>query len=169
MKSKTEGDDAQPNDHQAQQDNGSAREPLKVNRGERMTQVSRIQRVGGQVTGLKQPLFFGWYVLGATFFIDLVVTGTRNSFGIFVLPMSEEFGWSRFTISLVAALGAIVGGVTQPFIGNIFDRVAGRTVILLGLVIVGLSIIALSLTFHILFLMFMFGNPTNNSAQGSDK
>ena len=132
-----------------------------------MTQSSLTQRVGDQVAGFKQPLFFGWYVLGATFFIDLVVTGTRNSFGIFVLPMSEEFGWSRFTISLVAALGAIVGGVTQPFIGNIFDRVAGRTVILLGLVIVGLSIIALSLTFNILFLMFMFGIVFSTAAGGA--
>ena len=124
---------------------------------QKMTRSSLIQRVGDQVPGFKQPLFFGWYVLGATFFIDLVVTGTRSSFGIFVLPMSEEFGWSRLTISLVAALGAIVGGVTQPFIGNIFDRFSGRAVILLGLVVVGLSIIALSFTFHILFLMFMFG------------
>jgi MFS family permease len=131
--------------------------PDKGKNGQKMTRSSLIQRVGDQVPGFKQPLFFGWYVLGATFFIDLVVTGTRSSFGIFVLPMSEEFGWSRLTISLVAALGAIVGGVTQPFIGNIFDRFSGRTVILLGLVVVGLSIIALSFTFHILFLMFMFG------------
>ena len=122
-----------------------------------MSQASVMRRAGGPAAGFKQPLFFGWYVLAAIFFIDLVVTGTRNSFSIFVLPMIDEFGWTRFTISLVAALGAIVGGVTQPFIGYIFDRVAGRTVILAGLVIVGLSIIALSFTFNILFLMFMIG------------
>ena len=132
-----------------------------------MTQPNLIQRVGGQVPGFKQPLFFGWYVLGATFFIDLVVTGTRSSFGIFVLPMSEEFGWSRLTISLVAALGAIVGGVTQPFIGNIFDRFSGRAVILVGLVIVGLSIFALSFTSNILFLMFMFGIVFSTASGGT--
>ena len=87
-----------------------------------MSQTSVMRRAGGPAGGLKQPLFFGWYVLAATFFIDLVVTGTRNSFGIFVLPMIDEFGWSRFTISLVAALGAIVGGVTQPFIVQHFGR-----------------------------------------------
>jgi hypothetical protein len=75
-----------------------------------------------KTTTTKPPLYFGWYPLGAVFFIDLVVTGSCSSFGIFVLPMSEEFGWSRFTISLAAALGAIVGGVTQPFLGYIFDR-----------------------------------------------
>ena len=105
----------------------------------------------------KPPLYFGWYLLAAVFFIDLVVTGSRSSFGIFVLPMSEEFGWSRFTISLAAGLGAIVGGVAQPFLGYIFDRINGRRVIVISLIVVGLATIALSLTFHILFLMFMFG------------
>jgi len=105
----------------------------------------------------KPPLYFGWYLLAAVFFIDLVVTGSRSSFGIFVLPMSEEFGWSRFTISIAAGLGAIVGGVAQPFLGYIFDRINGRRVIVISLIVVGLATIALSLTFHILFLMFMFG------------
>ena len=53
-----------------------------------MSQTGVMQRAGGPVAGFKQPLFFGWYVLAATFFIDLVVTGTRNSIGIFVLPRS---------------------------------------------------------------------------------
>ena len=120
-----------------------------------------------QPTTTKPPLYFGWYVLAATFFIDLVVTGSRSSFGIFVLPMSEEFGWSRFTISIVAGMGAIIGGVTQPFIGYIFDQIAGRKVIVLSLVIVGLTTVALSLTFHILFLMFMFGFVFATAAGGA--
>ncbi len=113
------------------------------------------------------PLYFGWYVLAATFFIGLAVTGTRSSFGIFVLPMSEEFGWSRFTISLAAGMGAIVGGVTQPFLGYIFDRISGRKVIVSSLIIVGLATVALSLTFHILFLMFLFGFVFSTAASGT--
>jgi len=54
-------------------------------------------------------------------------------------------------------LGVLVSGVAQPFAGRIFDRTGGRTVILASLVIVGLATILLSLTFHILFLVFMFG------------
>jgi len=67
----------------------------------------------------KSPLFFGWYVVAAVTFIAFVNTGSRSSFGIFVIPMSEEFGWNRLTISSVAALGAIVGGAAQPFLGSL--------------------------------------------------
>ena len=105
----------------------------------------------------KKPLYFGWYVCAATLFIGFVSIGARNSFGVFVIPMSEEFGWSRFTVSIAAALGVLVNGIIQPFMGQLFDRTGGRKVILTGLLVLGISTILLSLTFHILFLVFMFG------------
>ena len=105
----------------------------------------------------KKPLYFGWYVCAATLFIGFVSIGARNSFGVFVIPMSEEFGWSRLTVSIAAALGLLVNGIIQPFFGQLFDRTGGRKVILTGLLVLGISTILLSLTFHILFLVFMFG------------
>ena len=105
----------------------------------------------------KKPLYFGWYVCAATLFIGFVSVGARNSFGVFVIPMSEEFGWSRLTVSIAAALGVLVNGIIQPFMGQLFDRTGGRKVILTGLLVLGISTILLSLTFHILFLVFMFG------------
>ena len=105
----------------------------------------------------KKPIYFGWYVCAATVFIGFVSIGARNSFGVFVIPMSEEFGWSRFTVSIAAALGVFTNGLIQPFMGQLFDRTGGRKLILTGLLILGVATILLSLTFHILFLVFMFG------------
>lgn len=105
----------------------------------------------------EKGVYFGWYIVATFMFIALVTTGARSSFGIFVIPMSEEFGWSRGSISLAAALGALLSGAVQPFIGRIFDATGGRNVILAGLIGVGLVTVLLSLTFHILFLVFMFG------------
>jgi len=105
----------------------------------------------------KKPIYYGWYVCAATVFIGVVSIGARNSFGVFVIPMSEEFEWSRFTVSIAAALGVLTNGLVQPFMGQLFDRTGGRKVILIGLLVVGISTILLSLTFHILFLVFMFG------------
>ena len=104
-----------------------------------------------------QGIYFGWYIVAATMFIALVSTGARNSFGIFIIPLEDEFGWNRFTLSLVVGTGYLVNGVTQPILGNIFDRFSGRNVILVGLVIMGLATLLLSLTFHFLFLFFVFG------------
>ena len=94
----------------------------------------------------RSGVYFGWYIVATFMFIALVTTGARNAFGIFVIPMSEEFGWSRGTISFAAALGAILAGVIQPFIGRIFDATGGRNVILVGLTGVGLVTVLLSLT-----------------------
>ena len=115
----------------------------------------------------KSPLFFGWYVVAAVTFIAFVNTGSRSSFGIFVIPMSEEFGWNRLTISSVAALGAIVGGAAQPFLGYAFDRVGARKVIVTSLVVVGLATAALGLTFNFIFLLLVFGFVTSISNSGA--
>ena len=81
--------------------------------------------------------------------------------------MSEDFGWNRFTISVAAAIGAIVGGVAQPFIGYVFDRVGARKVILTTLLTVELATVAFSLTFHILFLILVFGFVVSISNSGA--
>ena len=109
-----------------------------------------------QPAAAKPPIYFGWYVVAAVTFIAFVHTGSRSSFGIFVIPMSEEFGWSRFTISVVAAIGAIVGGAAQPILGYVFDRIGARKVILTSLVTVGLATAALGLTFNFIFLLLVF-------------
>ena len=110
-----------------------------------------------QATQDKKPIFYGWYIVGAVFFVALVSTGARSAMGNFIVPMSEEFDWSRTTISIAGVMGALVNGFSQPFLGRMFDRTGGRRVILWGIVVIGLSTALLSLTFHILFLVFMFG------------
>ena len=115
----------------------------------------------------RPPLYFGWYVLAAVTFIAFVNAGSRSCFGIFVIPMSEDFGWNRFTISVVAAIGAVVGGVAQPFLGYAFDRLGARKVILTSLVTVGLATAALGLTFNFIFLLIVFGFIASISNSGA--
>ena len=100
-------------------------------------------------------------------FLALVSTGARNSFGIFIIPLEEEFGWSRFTLSIIVGTGFLVNGLTQPFVGHFFDRFNGRKVILTGLIIMGLATVLLSLTFHFLFLFFVFGFVVSIAMSGA--
>ena len=115
----------------------------------------------------RSPLYFGWYVVAAVTFIAFVNTGSRSSFGIFVIPMSEDFGWSRFTISVVAGFVDIVGGAAQPFLGYVFDRVGARKVVLTSLLTVGLATAALALTFNFIFLLLVFGFVASISNSGA--
>jgi MFS family permease len=105
----------------------------------------------------RPAIFYGWIIVATTFLIALVTVGGRSAFGVFVVPMSEEFGWSRSTVSLAAALGFLVNGLSQPFVGRLFDTLGGRKVILASLATFGVTTVLLALTFHIVFLILVFG------------
>ena len=114
----------------------------------------------------KPGIYYGWYVVATCMFIAFATVGARNAMGIFVIPMEEEFGWSRGTISLAGALGFLVNGVTQPFYGRWFDR-RGPGVIVSHLVIAAIATMLLSLTFNFLFLVFVFGVITSMAMSGA--
>jgi len=115
----------------------------------------------------KRTTYYGWYVCAAAMFIGFCATGARQSFGVFVVPMSDEFGWSRLEVSSAAALGVLVNGVSQPFMGRIFDWTGGRKLVLGSVALLGASTMLMALTFHILFLAFMFGVVLSLAQSGS--
>ncbi len=108
-------------------------------------------------TPRRRPIFFGWYIVAASVFIGFAAVGARNGFGAFVNPMSEEFGWNRVTISTAFALGILLNGLIQPFMGQIFDRTGGRKLVLVSVLVLSLVTMATALTMHVLFFIFIFG------------
>ena len=117
------------------------------------------------ISNIKPPVFYGWYIVATVAFVAFIAVGASTNFTIFVIPMSLEFDWNRTTISSVGAIGALVSGLSQPFLGHLFDR-HGRKVILISLLIVGLTTIALSFTHHFLFLAIMFGFVLSGARSG---
>ena len=120
-----------------------------------------------QPAAQRQGAYYGWYVVMAAMFIAAVTTGARNGFGVFVIPMSESFEWTRTQISFAAAAGWLVNGITQPFLGHLFDKFDSRKVILVSLLVAGLATAALSLTFHYLFLIFLFSFVLSTAMSGA--
>ncbi|MDA0734357.1 MAG: MFS transporter [Chloroflexi bacterium] len=118
------------------------------------------------IKAAKPPIYFGWYIVATTMFMAFVGVGTRQGFGVFVVPMSDEFGWSRGTISLAASLGVLLNGAIQPFMGGLLDRFGGRKVVLLSLLLLGVSTFALAFTFNILFLIFVYGLVSSVALSG---
>ncbi|WP_226794293.1 MFS transporter [Altererythrobacter sp. CC-YST694] len=77
----------------------------------------------------------------------LSTTATVHAvFGTFLVPLSENFGWSRASISAVMAIIAISCAITYPLAGRYSDKHGSRRMILFGNVALGLSIGALALT-----------------------
>ena len=102
-------------------------------------------------------IYYGWFVVAACVFISMAANGAYNGFGVFIIPMSDEFGWSRAQVSFAASLGTLLGGFSQPLFGWMFDRIGGRRLILWGLAGFGLSNVLLMFTNGIIYLILVYG------------
>ena len=64
-----------------------------------------------------------------------VAFGTRQSFGLFLVPISGDLGWGREVFALSIAIQNLVVGIAQPFTSAIADRYGtGRTIAIGGLI-----------------------------------
>src|SRR5688572_6749266 len=83
-------------------------------------------------------------VLAIAFFCNLLGRGIADSFMVFVLPLSEEFGWRRAQVSGVYSAFLIVSGLSAPLTGLLIDRWGPRVVYPLGAVLLGCACLAAS-------------------------
>ena len=63
--------------------------------GERAARVSWEGATGMRHTTPRPGVYYGWLIVATTFWTAIFTGGGRTGFGIFVLPMSAELGWSR--------------------------------------------------------------------------
>src|SRR5438045_8626196 len=64
--------------------------------------------------------------------ILLLAIGTRQSFGLFLVPMSLDLGWGRETFSFAIALQHLVWGLAMPITGSISDLFGAARVLCHG-------------------------------------
>ncbi len=76
----------------------------------------------GRAQGEKKEVYYGWIVVAGVFFMVAVSCGSFYSFGVFFVPIMEEFGWTRGVISGVLFVSGITYAVAVPLIGSIADR-----------------------------------------------
>ena len=83
-------------------------------------------------------------VLACASVILLIGNGIRASFGLLLVPMTTDLGWSRESFSLALAIQNFVWGAAQPFAGALADKLGDRRVIAVsvGLYAAGLFLIA---------------------------
>ncbi|MDD7970017.1 MFS transporter [Roseinatronobacter alkalisoli] len=67
--------------------------------------------------------------------IIMISFAIRASFGVFQIPIAEEFGWLRAEFSLAIAIQNLAWGIGQPIFGAIAERFGDRRAIFLGALI----------------------------------
>jgi MFS family permease len=108
-------------------------------------------------------VYYGWWIVISCFFINLYVGSiVFFSFTAFFEPIHQEFGWSYTQISLASSLRGLEMGILAPLVGVLVDRLGSRKLMLAGSIIIGVGLLALSLTrslamFYAAFLLIAFG------------
>ena len=77
---------------------------------------------------------YGWIVVVVTFLVLLVASGVRGAPGVLIVPMEQEFGWTRAGISLPISISLLVYGIVGPFSAAFIDRFGMRVVVLVAMV-----------------------------------
>jgi len=94
----------------------------------------------------RAPLFTS--VLIVSCIIIVVSFAVRASFGVFQIPIAEQFNWARSEFSIAIAIQNLAWGVGQPIFGAIAEKIGDRKAIIIGALIytVGLVLSAWSVT-----------------------
>ena len=73
--------------------------------------------------------FYGYIIVILGFLCLMVAAGSWDSFGVFVKPLANEFGWTRATVSASYSLSLVVFGVMGVITGGLTDRFGPRLVL----------------------------------------
>ncbi|MDJ1016084.1 MAG: MFS transporter [Paracoccaceae bacterium] len=74
-------------------------------------------------------------------FILIISFGVRATFGVFQIPIADEFGWARAEFSLAIAVQNLAWGIGQPIFGALADRIGDRKAIVLGAILYAIGLV----------------------------
>lgn len=80
-----------------------------------------------------------WIVAGVAFVTTLGASGFRSTPGLFIVPLQDEFGWDRGTISLAVSINLLLFGLTAPFAAALMERFGIRRVVATALSLIALG------------------------------
>ena len=94
--------------------------------------------------------------------IIMISFAIRASFGVFQIPIAEEFGWLRAEFSLAIAIQNLAWGIGQPIFGAVAERFGDRKAIVAGALVyaAGLVLSSFAVTpgaHHLLEILVGFG------------
>ncbi len=110
-----------------------------------------------QSPGTEPGFFYGYIVVVAAFFIQVLAYGTFNAFGIFLKPVLTEFGWTRAMTAGAFSLSWIMHGLLAIVMGRLTDRFGPRLVITLCGFFLGIGYLLISQISAIWQLYLFYG------------
>jgi len=70
--------------------------------------------------------------------------GIRHAFGLFLQPISSEFGWGREIFAFAIALQNLIWGLLQPFVGAFADRYGVKRTVFISALAYALGLVLMA-------------------------
>ena len=102
-------------------------------------------------------VFYGWYVLAASFMLLFFQSGARFAFGIMFKPMMIEMGWNRAAISSVFFLNMVFFALTMSVAGRLYDRYGPRWVVFISTILLATGYICTAWVRSLWQVHFFYG------------
>jgi MFS family permease len=91
------------------------------------------------------PSFYGWRIVGLTFFAQFLSMGTFfYTFGVFLKPLSEALGTDRFHVAIALSLQQVVVATLGPWVGRRVAEHSIRTLMLWGTLLLSAGALVVS-------------------------
>jgi predicted MFS family arabinose efflux permease len=83
------------------------------------------------------PVHYAWVAAGVTFLTLLAAAGGRAAPGVMILPLCNEFQWSRAKVSSVISINIFLYGLIGPFAAALYQSFGLRRTMLLAMALIG--------------------------------
>ncbi len=91
----------------------------------------------------KFGVHYAWVILVAGCMVNIVARADQSSFGVFIDPLVEQFGWKRGDISFAYSLAFLLGLPAVMIMGWLGDRFGARLLMLGAAAMIGVGTVLL--------------------------
>lgn len=88
-------------------------------------------------------MHYAWVVLAAACVLNILARADQASFGVFIDPLVELFGWARGDISFAYSLAFLIGLPAVVIMGWLGDRFGARQLMLIAAGMIGVGTVLL--------------------------
>lgn len=114
-------------------------------------------------------VYYGWYIVGTVLAGGIPRVGLNGSFfGIFLKPLSQEFGWTRAEVALAVTIGTLMAAGLGIYFGKVLDRFGPRWMMAGGFALLAGSYFGLAVVNSLIafYLVYSVGRAMMQSATG---
>ena len=104
--------------------------------------MAKFSQTDGErvIMAARKRLHYAWIVAAVTFVTLIVSAGVRATPSVLIVPLEQEFGWSRQTISFAVAVNIFLYGMIGPFAAAIMERFGIRRTMCLALALIATGV-----------------------------